>query len=267
MSKIFVSYRRKDTPIATDVVCRAMVEHFGADSVFFDVDTIPKGVDFRTHLRDSVNQCDILLVMIGDRWLDARAEDGTRRLDEPTDFVRIEVEAALGRGIPVLPVLVGDVVMPREIDLPVTLKDLPYRNAAEVRTGGDFRNHVDRLVRDVAKTLDSKPSVESTRPVEQSSPSLSTPSSQQSHRTAPAKPKQSEAQPTNRIAVQCPNGHRLTVNESSQGKRVKCPTCSTQFIVPNEGEETRRTAPVASVAVSDSQQLITNSIGMEFRKS
>ena len=123
--------------------------HFGQGAVFIDIDAIPLGLDFRKHLGDAVNQCDILLAVIGDHWLDARYENGPskgqRRLDDPHDFVRIEIESALARGIPVVPLLVGRNAMPAEADLPDGLKELAYRNAAEVRSGPDFHGQVDRL--------------------------------------------------------------------------------------------------------------------------
>ena len=88
----------------------------GLAAVFMDIDAIPLGVDFRKHLADEVNQCDVLLAVIGDHWLDAPYQDGpkkdTRRLDDPHDYVRIEIESALARGIPVVPLLVGRTAMP-----------------------------------------------------------------------------------------------------------------------------------------------------------
>ena len=147
MPKIFISYRREDTEGHTGRIYDHLEAKFGSDTVFMDVDSIPFGVDFRKHLSDAVNDCDILLVVIGDRWLDARAEDGSRRLDSSQDFVRIEIEAALARDIPVVPVLVGRATMPSESALPTSLKDLAYRNAAEVRAGRNFRSQMERLIR------------------------------------------------------------------------------------------------------------------------
>jgi hypothetical protein len=115
-----------------------------------DIDTMPLGVDFRQYLANEVNQCDILLAVIGDHWLDASYGDGpqedTRRLDDPQDYVCIEIEAALARGIPVVPLLVGRTAMPRAAELPDRLKELAYRNAAAVRSGPDFHGQVDRLI-------------------------------------------------------------------------------------------------------------------------
>src|SRR5262249_55425840 len=119
--------------------------HFGHGSVFMDVDTIPVGADFRQYLRDAVSQCEILLAIIGEQWLEA-SQGGARRLEDPKDFVRIELETALGRGIPVIPVLIGRTTMPLPEQLPPSLADLAYLNAVQVARGRDFHDHVDRLI-------------------------------------------------------------------------------------------------------------------------
>jgi formylglycine-generating enzyme required for sulfatase activity len=146
MPKIFVSYRRDDSIAIAGRVYDRLVGHFGEDSVFMDVDAIPIGVDFRKHLTDAVAECDVLLAVIGDQWLTV-SQKGQRRLDDPRDFVRIEIEAALQRGVPVVPVLVGTVGMPGEDDLPDGLKPLAFRHAARLDVGQDFRVHVERLIR------------------------------------------------------------------------------------------------------------------------
>ena len=157
MSKLFVSYRRDDTADLTGRLHEKLKGHFGPGTVFMDIDAIPLGVDFRKHLADEVNQCDVLLAVIGDHWLDATYQDGpkkdARRLDDPQDYVRIEVESALARGIPVVPLLVGRTAMPREADLPDGLKELAFRNAAAVRSGPDFHGQVDRLIRGLEQLL------------------------------------------------------------------------------------------------------------------
>jgi CheY-like chemotaxis protein len=149
MPKIFISYRREDSEHITGRLYDRLEQRFGRDNVFMDVETIPLGVDFREHLDRAVGRCDTLLAVIGERWLDIRHPEGQRRLDDPGDFVRIEIQAALARGIPVIPVLVGAAMMPGVQDLPEGLKPLAYRNAAEVRSGRDFHDHVDRLARGI----------------------------------------------------------------------------------------------------------------------
>jgi hypothetical protein len=149
MPAIFISYRRDDSSDATGRLHDRLEAHFGRENVFMDVDTIPFGVDFREHLHQAVARCDILLAVIGDDWLEARDRQGQRRLDDPRDFVAYEIRAALARNIPVIPVLVGRASMPGDQDLPEGLKGLAYRNAAEVRSGRDFHDHVGRLIRGI----------------------------------------------------------------------------------------------------------------------
>ena len=96
MPKIFISYRREDSIGIAGRIYDRLCLKFGRESVFMDVDAIPLGVDFRQHLTDAVGQCDILLAVIGERWLTI-ADHGHRRLDNPADFVRIEIETALQR--------------------------------------------------------------------------------------------------------------------------------------------------------------------------
>ena len=117
--------------------------HFGRRSVIIDVDSIPFGVDFRNHLADAVSKCDVLLAIIGDRWA-AIGHDGHARLDDLKDFVRIEIEAALARNIPVIPILVGKTPMPCEEEL--SLRPLAYRHACNLDSGPDFHAHVNRLI-------------------------------------------------------------------------------------------------------------------------
>jgi formylglycine-generating enzyme required for sulfatase activity len=153
MPKIFISYRREDSEHVTGRIHDRLEPRFGRENVFLDVDTIPFGVDFREHLERAVSKCDILLAVIGDGWLDIRFKEGTRqgqrRLDDPGDFVRIEIESALARGIPVIPLLVGRANMPGQQELPEVLRQLAFRNAAEVRSGRDFNDHVERLIRGI----------------------------------------------------------------------------------------------------------------------
>jgi hypothetical protein len=157
MPKLFISYRRQDSSDLTGRLHDRLKTRFGQDAIFVDIDSILPGIDFRRAIADGVKQCNALLAVIGEQWLDAEFEDGPkegqRRLDDPDDYVRIEVETALGRGIPVIPVLVGRATMPRAGDLPEGLKDLAYRNAVEVRSGADFHGHIERLIASLDRLL------------------------------------------------------------------------------------------------------------------
>lgn len=149
MTKIFISYRRDDSSYIAGMINDRLENHFGPNSVFLDIDSIPLGLDFRKHISDSVGQCNVLLALIGDSWINATNDQGSRRLDDPTDFVRVEIESALKRDIPVIPVLVGKARMPSATELPSSLQELAYRNAAEVRAGLDLQEHLTRLVRGI----------------------------------------------------------------------------------------------------------------------
>jgi hypothetical protein len=149
MTKIFISYRRDDSPYIAGIINERLEKHFGPNSVFFDIDSIPLGLDFRKRISDSVGQCNVLLAIIGDSWINAINNHGGRRLEDPADFVRLEIESALKRDIPVIPVLVGKARVPSEKELPSSLKELAFRNAAEVRAGRDLQEHLSRLVRGI----------------------------------------------------------------------------------------------------------------------
>jgi hypothetical protein len=145
MPRIALSYRRADSDAMTGRLFDRLVAHYGRQSVFRDIDDIPLGVDFRTHIQSVLNQSDIVLVVMGPRWTGGRSGQG--RLENPADPVRIEVETALRMGMPVIPILVGRTGMPKVDQLPESLADLAYRNGTRVDTGQDFDVHVDRLIR------------------------------------------------------------------------------------------------------------------------
>jgi len=147
-SKIFISYRRKLDRTTAHRIYDHLKARFGRDSLFMDVETIPVGADFRQRLSDAVAQCSVLLAVIGNRWVTVRHKR-TRRLEDPDDFVRIEIEAALARTIPVIPVLLDQVPMPKSKDLPSPLQELANRHAARVDTGVDFDTHMNRLIREL----------------------------------------------------------------------------------------------------------------------
>src|SRR5689334_8201537 len=122
MPKIFISYRRADSRAYAGRIYDRLVEAFGKDSVFKDVNDIPIGADFRETLHESIAASDVLLVLIGPQWLTIKDTQGKRRLDDPADFVRIEVESGLqSPNIVTIPVLVDNASMPHAEDLPLEL--------------------------------------------------------------------------------------------------------------------------------------------------
>jgi serine/threonine-protein kinase len=154
LSGIFISYRRSDNPDATGRVYDRLVAEFGKAQVFKDVDSIPLGHDFRGHLNGIVGDCAVVLAIIGPRWTDARNDAGHRRLEDSNDFVRIELEAALARDIPVVPVLVGHARVPAASELPTSLAAMAFRQSIEVRPDPDFHNDATRLVTAFRALLD-----------------------------------------------------------------------------------------------------------------
>jgi len=153
--QIFISYRRDDAAYVTGHINDLLRKEFGSESVFTDVDNIALGVDFRMVLDKSVSQCQVLLAVIGDKWLTVRNKDGKPRLHDPADFVRIEIESALRRDIPVIPLLVSGATMPLAEDLPDSLKDLAFRNGTQIRPAPDFGGDVNRLIRNLKLYLQS----------------------------------------------------------------------------------------------------------------
>lgn len=147
MPNIFISYRRADSSAYVGRIYDRLVEAFGKKHVFKDVDNIPVGVDFRQVLSREVNKCDIVLVVIGRYWISVTDDFGRRRIDNPDDFVRIEVASALARpNCLVVPVLLQGAPMPPPNYLPPDLQLLPYKNAAIVRDDPDFHHDLSRLL-------------------------------------------------------------------------------------------------------------------------
>lgn len=147
MPRIFISYRRSDSAAVSGRIYDRLCLAFGEQAVFKDVDAIPPGANYPEMLNEEVSRCDVLLVIMGQQWLAAREADGQRRLDNPDDFVRIEIEAGLKRDtVLVIPVLVEAGEMPPAAVLPESLRPMYYRNAASVRNDPDFNRDMGRLI-------------------------------------------------------------------------------------------------------------------------
>jgi hypothetical protein len=131
-SGVFISYRRTDSDYPAGWLFERLAERFGRARVFKDVDSLQPGDDFAEVITDAVSSCSALVAIIGERWLTIADERGRRRLDDPDDFVRLEIEAALNRGVRVIPVLVDRASMPRPSDLPPGLQPLARRQAVEL---------------------------------------------------------------------------------------------------------------------------------------
>jgi hypothetical protein len=129
---IFISYRRDDAGGEAGRLFDDLTRAFGADTVFMDVAGIQPGTDFRKAIDANVASAGVLLAIVGPTWLTIADANGSRRLEDPNDFVRLEIASALARNIPVIPVLVHAATMPHADALPDDLKDLAYRNAVEL---------------------------------------------------------------------------------------------------------------------------------------
>jgi CubicO group peptidase (beta-lactamase class C family) len=155
MAKILISYRRADTDAIAGRIRDRLADHYGDDAVFMDIEDIPFGIDFREQIKAEFANGDVLLAVVGPRWLGPQ-EGGGLRMSDPSDPVRTEIEFALQKKIPVIPVLVHDAAMPAAGALPDSIKGFAYHNAAEVDTGRDFHPHVDRLIKSIDEVLRSK---------------------------------------------------------------------------------------------------------------
>ena len=150
---IAISYRRQDSsPVAGRLYDRLQAE-FGKGTVFMDFDSIPYGVDFREHIKATLQRAKVVIAIIGPDWCGGR-DPANRRIDDPTDFVRLEVASALENGIPIIPVLVNNTPMPEAKSLPVELEGLAFRNGLALDTGIDFHHHADRLIAGIHRVVD-----------------------------------------------------------------------------------------------------------------
>jgi hypothetical protein len=152
---IFINYRREDSAATAGRLHDRLAQVFGRKRIFMDVDQIPAGIDFVEHLNSQVAAGNVLLVVIGPHWLEVQNEAGQRRLNQPDDFVAIEIAAALARDIRVIPVLVDGASVPKASELPDLLKPLVRRQAIEVRQP-HFGRDAEALIERVREALGDK---------------------------------------------------------------------------------------------------------------
>jgi hypothetical protein len=151
---VFISYRRDTASGEARALFNDLVARLGKGSVFMDVDSISLGRDFRSVLQKTLESCDVMLVIIDKGWAGIADSAGRPRLENPRDYVRMEVEAALKRDIVVTPVLVEGAAMPADERLPPEIRDLAYRNGFEIshtRWDSDVRELVKRLGLDISE--------------------------------------------------------------------------------------------------------------------
>jgi TIR domain len=153
LRSIFINYRRNDSEGEAGRLFDDLATQFSQESVFMDVAAIEPGQDFRKAIDKSVATCSILLALVGQEWLQTKDATGRRRLDDETDFVRLELALALQRDIPVIPVLVRGAKMPLAEHLPEDLKELAFRNAVEL-THARWKSDVAVLIRALRPYMD-----------------------------------------------------------------------------------------------------------------
>jgi hypothetical protein len=157
-SKVFISYRRSDTKQMAGRVYERLSDEFSEQEIFFDIDTIPMGVNFREHISEAILESAVLLLLIGDKWL----RPGPMRwfaTRSAEDFVYTEIELSLEYGLPILPLLVDDAEMPKEHEVPKSIADFVLRNAALVRSGRDFKKDMERVIENI-KTMRAQTSTQ-----------------------------------------------------------------------------------------------------------
>jgi hypothetical protein len=130
--KVFISYRRDDAAGFAHAIYDRLVESLPKEQVFMDVIGIEAGADFVERLRSTVNQCDVLLALIGKRWL-GESREGKPRIHDPNDWIRVEVSTAIQRGVRIIPILLDGTSMPPAEALPEDLRSLVRMNAVDVR--------------------------------------------------------------------------------------------------------------------------------------
>ncbi|HEV3470998.1 MAG TPA: SUMF1/EgtB/PvdO family nonheme iron enzyme [Pyrinomonadaceae bacterium] len=151
LPRIFISYRRDDCAGHAGRLFDRLAVYFGDEQIFMDLEQLEPGVDFLEVIEEAIGSCEILIALIGRGWLTSRDDSG-RRLDNPNDFVRLEIAAAFARGVRVIPVLVQGAQMPRPQDLPEDLSPLSRRHALEL-SDLRWRHDVDRLIRTIEKAF------------------------------------------------------------------------------------------------------------------
>jgi formylglycine-generating enzyme required for sulfatase activity len=156
--KIFISYRRADSKYVVDRIRDRLIAAYGSEAVFRDIESIPLGENFSHVLDEATSTCNVMLVVIGPQWAGITDAHGNKRLFDPGDFTRIEVETGLTHNeILVIPVLVMNAMMPSATEIPASLHDLLFRNAISVRNDPDFNGDMLRLMEGINRHLGPTP--------------------------------------------------------------------------------------------------------------
>jgi hypothetical protein len=153
MPAIFISYRRSDAGGYAGRIFDRLRQQFGDGEVFRDVDTIDSGTRFPDAIARQLEDCRVFVVIIGPTWIKAADENAMRRLDDPRDWVRIEIATALKRNVCIIPVTVGGAAMPAAHDLPEDLRSLVDWQRRDLRDGDTWTSDLEFLLQRIAKEL------------------------------------------------------------------------------------------------------------------
>jgi formylglycine-generating enzyme required for sulfatase activity len=230
--KIFISYRRADSGGYALHLFDKLTAHFGKEQIFMDIDRIEPGEDFVQVIQTAVGSCDVLIALIGRQWLTITDGDA-RRLDNPNDFVRLEIAAALARSIRVIPVLVQGAQMPRPQDLPEDLLSLSRRQAHEL-SDQRSRHDIDQLISTLEKILARQREAQRIAAQEE------------------AERRKREAEEAKRSKRELEQSDQRSVAKREQKQQSNEPSAETAATQPS------------SVKTSQPPQVVKNSIGMEF---
>ena len=170
MHSIFISYRRADAAGHAGRLADRLTSAFGREHVFIDVDSISYGEDFVEAIQRTLQDCEVVLVLIGPHWLVASDAEGSRRLDSPTDTVVLEIATALEMQRKVLPVLVGGASMPVPESLPEAIRKLARRHAIEV-SDKRFGKDAQELIETLRRMLERARAAQAPTPTPDSTPS------------------------------------------------------------------------------------------------
>ena len=155
MARVFISYRRDDSAGHAGRLFDRIRQHFDDDSILMDIETIKPGEDFVKSVSEAAGSSDVVIVLIGRRWLTVTDDAGRRRLDDPGDIVRLEVRTALKhKNVRVIPALVDGAAMPDREDLPDDLETLARLNAFEI-SDSRFDHDVHRLIESLRNAMDA----------------------------------------------------------------------------------------------------------------
>jgi TIR domain len=166
--RIFLSYRRDEASAVAGRLYDRLVDRFGSTAIFMDVSSIEIGQNFAKAIEQAVVSSQVMLVLIGSEWATIAGYQGRRRLDDPNDFIRLEIEAAFEHDLRVIPVLIDNARMPRPQDLPGSLKELVYRQAVGIQLHRDrFQGDVEHLIDTLESYFQSTAATRRPHPAEQ----------------------------------------------------------------------------------------------------